>query len=333
LYYDRRIPRKFKCLIDFVEKMREANKGEFPEGMNPILSIEELNRTVDKHVTRAFFTLLNERTIGDVHLDPAIQIVVTLNPSGGGMMVNEFERDPAMRRRIKIFGVTANYGDFIRFAKKNKFHDRVIAHLEAQPHHFYDDEAALAGKVYPCPATWEDVSKICYQLEVQNQSLVGAEARAFFASAIGLTATEQFVDFIQDASIVITPDEVLQGYTATSAVRARFQKLLTDNRLDRVSTLSVAVAMKLYENTKKKPEAVGMQLALFMNDMPEEVMLAFFREVVEQSKPAPGGQQFLIALNGLMAREAGGCFSNAVERLRRAQKKGKEEAEKSGFNT
>lgn len=331
LYYDRRIPRKFKCLIDYVEKMREENGGEFPAGKNPILSIEELNRTIDKHVTRAFFTLLNERTIGDVHLDPAIQIVVTLNPSGGGMMVNEFERDPAMRRRIKIFGVTANYGDFIRYAKKSNFHDRVVAYLEAQPHYFYDDAAAASGKVYPCPATWDDVSKLCYQLEAQDQSLSGTEARAFFASAIGLTATEGFVDFIRDATTVITPDEVLQSYSEKSAVRGRFKKLITDNRLDRVSALSVAVAMKLYENTKKQPAVVGKQLAMFMTDMPEEVMLAFIRELSEQSKTAPGGQQFLIALNGLMAKEKDGYFSEAVARLQRAQQKGKEEAEKDGY--
>jgi len=333
LYYDKRIPRKFEPLVLFVRKLRDENDGEFPEGRNPILSIEELNRTVDKHVTRAFFTLLNERMIGDVHLDPAIQIVVTLNPSGGGMSVNEFEKDPAMRRRIRPFGVTANYGDFIRYARRSNYHERVVAHLEAQPQHFYDDAAALAGRVYPCPAAWEAVSTMCACLESHKVSLTGAKARASFASAIGLTATEQFVEFIQDASIVITPDEVLKGYTAQSTVRERYKKLIADNRLDRVSTLSAAVALKLYENTKKKPESVGKQLGLFMADMPEEVMLAFIRDVMEQSKTATGGQQFLIALNGLMAKEKDGYFSTAVERLKRAQQKGDEEAAKSGFAT
>ena len=331
VYYDRRIPRKFQLIIDFVKKTREENGGEFPQGKNPILSVEELNRTVDKHVTRAFFTLLNERTIGDIQLDPAIQIVVTLNPSGGGMAVNEFERDAAMRRRLKWFGVTANYGDFIRYAKKAKFHEKVLAHLEAQPQHFYDDQAALAGKVFACPASWEDVSTMCYQLERSDVSFFGNEARASFAGAIGLTASEQFIDFIQDASVVITPDEVLQHYTAKSTVRKRFKQLIDDSRLDRVAILGTAVAIKLYENTKKRPETVGKQLALFMTDMPEEVMLAFIRELSEQSKTATGGQQFLIALNGLMAKEKDGYFSEAVARLQRAQQKGKEEAEKNGL--
>ena len=331
VYYDRRIPRKFQTLTDFVKKVRDENGGEFPEGRNPILSVEELNRTVDKHVTRAFFTLLNERTIGDTKLDPAIQLVVTFNPSGGGMAVTEFERDSAMRRRLKWFGATANYGDFIRYAKKSKFHDQVIAHLEAQPQHFSDDGAALAGKVFACPASWEDISTMCWRLDKRSMSLMGNEARASFAGAIGLTATQAFIEFVEDSSIVITPSEVLQHYTKGSTVRKRFQKLVEDNRLDHVSTLSVAVAIKIYENTSKRPEIIGKQLGLFMADMPEEVMLAFIRELAEQSKTATGGNQYLQALNGLMAQEKDGYFRDAVERLQKAQQKGQEEAERSGL--
>jgi len=330
-YYDRRVPRKFQKVVDFCQAEREANGGEFPEGRNPILSVEELNRTVDKHVTRAFFTLLNERTIGDIHLDPAIQLVVTLNPSGGGMAVNEFERDSAMRRRLKWFGVTANYGDFIRYAKKAKFHDRVLAHLESQPQHFYDDGAALAGKVFACPASWEDISTMCWRLDKVSMSLTGSEARASFAGAIGMTATQAFIEFIEDSSVVITPDEILQRYTKNSTVRSRFKKLVEDSRLDRVSTLCTAVAIKIYENTNKRPEVIGKQLGLFMADMPEEVTLAFIREITEQSKSATGGQQFLLALNGLMAKEKDGYFREAVERLQKAQRKGQEEADKSGL--
>jgi len=331
VYYDKRVPRKFQELFDFVNRLREENGGEFPAGRNPILSFEEINRTPDKHVTRAMFTALNERMIGDIHIDPAIQMVVTLNPSGGGMAVNEFERDPAMRRRLKWVGVTANYGDFIRHAKKTKFHEQVVAHLESQPQHFYDDGASLAGKIFACPATWEDVSTMCYQLEANKLPLSGAEARALFAGAIGLTATQAFVEFVEDASVVITPKEILQHYAKKSTVRERFKKLVEDSRLDRVSTLCTAVAIKLYEDTNKRPETIGKQLGLFMSDMPEEVTLAFIREISEQSKNSSGGQQYLLALNGLMAKEKDGYFREAVERLQRAQRKGQEEAEKSGL--
>jgi hypothetical protein len=85
-YFDRRIPRRFQVLLDWVEQVKAANGGQVPADMCPILSLEELNRAVDKAVTRALFTLLDDRYIGDVHLDDSIQIVVTMNPTGGGMV-------------------------------------------------------------------------------------------------------------------------------------------------------------------------------------------------------------------------------------------------------
>lgn len=330
-YFDLRVSRKFQKMNDFVAKLREENGGEFPAGRNPILSLEEINRTSDKHVTRALFTILNERLLGDIHLDPAIQMVVTLNPTGGGMIVNAFEKDPAMRRRIQWYGVAANYGDFMRYAKKAKFHEQVVAHLEAQPQHFYDDGAVLAGKVFSCPATWEKVSTMCYQLDAASTPIAGPAGRALISGAIGLTATQAFAEFVEDASVVITPKEILQHYSKNSTVRKRFQKLVEDSRLDRVSTLCTAVAIKIYEDTSKRVETIGKQLGLFMSDMPEEVTLAFIREISEQSKNSSGGQQYMLALNSLMAKEKDGYFREAVERLQRAQLKGQEEADKSGL--
>lgn len=327
-YYDRRIPRKFQAVIEYVERLRKENGGEFPDGKNPIIAIEELNRTTDKHVTRAFFTLIGDRVIGDTHLDPAIQLVTTMNPSGGGMNVNEFERDPAMRRRLLLVGVTASYGDFLRHAKKAKFHGKVISHVEAQPSHFYDAGAAQAGKAFACPAGWEAISTMCYALERHKVTLTSAEARASFAGAIGLTAAEVFLEFLQDATVVITPDEVLQHYSATSSVRTRFKKSVQGDRLDKVSSLTMGVAMKLFADPKRKMESVGKQLALFMEDLPEEVMISFIRELNEQSKAATDGQRAMLALNAMMAKEP--YFQKAVERLQRAKKKGEEEAAKSG---
>ncbi len=324
LYYDRRIPRKFETLFEFVDRVRNENDGRFPEGRNPILAIEELNRAVDKHVTRATFTLLDDRLIGDKYLDDAIQIVVTMNPTGGGMVVNEFEKDPAMRRRLVMLGVACSYGDFIEHARTAEFHPKVLEHLDAQPAMVYDHQGASSGKKFACPAAWDTLSRLCYTLDRHEIPLTAQQARAAFAGTIGAAATELFLEFVQDATVVITPEEVLRGYHANSTVQGRFKKLLAESRLDKVSALSSGVAMKLLENGRRRPETFGKQLALFMEDLPEEVMIAFIRELWEQSKTARDGQRFVGDLSAFMAREPG--FQTAVDRLQRAKAKGAEAA-------
>lgn len=328
-YYDRRIPRKFQELIEYVQGIRKENNGVFPAGKHPILAIEELNRTVDKHVTRATFTLLDDRMIGDTYIDDAIQMVVTMNPSGGSMAVNEFEKDPAMRRRLVMVGVTGSYGDFMKYAKATKFHQAVIDHLEAQPALLYDNEAALAGKKFACPAAWETVSRVCYALDTNERPIMSSAGRAAFSGAIGATATEAMFEFLQDRTVVITPEEVLQGYFEESTVRKRYLKLLADDRQDKISALATSVVVKMYENTNRKADSYAKQLALYLKDMPTERTIAFIRDLFESSKTAHNGNVFLSNFNTLIAKDPN--FNECVQRMQAAQQKGQDEAKKSGL--
>lgn len=324
-YYDKRIPRKFQELIDYVEREKSKNGGVFPKGKNPILAIEELNRAVDKHVTRATFTLLDDRMVGDVYLDDAIQLVVTMNPTGGGMAVNEFEKDPAMRRRLIMIGVACSYGDFIEHARKAEFHPKVLEHLDAQPMLIYDHAGAASGKKFACPAAWDTASRLCYTLDRNKVPLTSAASRAAIAGAVGSMATELFLEFVQDASVVITPDEVLKGYFAKSTVRDRFNKLIKDDKLDKVQALASNMVMKLLDGTRQ-PHTITKQLSLFMADMPEEVMIAFIRELGDQSKTARGGHKFFTDLSAIISKDKD--FNTAVERMQAAQSKGKAAAKR-----
>lgn len=329
-YYDRRITRKLQPLLDFVTRLRAENGGKFPEGRNPILAIEEINRARYKAVTQAMFTLLEDRMLGDTYIDDAIQFVVTMNPSGGAMAVNEFERDPASRRRLDMVGVTASYADFMRYAMEAKFHPQVVEHLEAQPTWMYDEDGVLSGKVFPCPSSWETVSQICYAIERRNVQLTSPAARAMIAGKIGGTAAEAFFEFCVDKTVVITPDEVLQGYFHNSTVRARFQKFLADSAHDKISMLMPGLAMKIFSNVKRPPAVYGKQLGLFMEDLPEESMVQFIKTHLKgQADTVNGGRDYLRLLSDYMAKEP--AFHVAVTRLQATQARVKTEAAKSAI--
>jgi hypothetical protein len=317
-YFDRRVSRRFKLLFDFVEKTKKGlKKGEaYPPNLCPILAIEELNRGADKSVTRAIFTMLDDRMVGDLVIPDEVQMIVTMNPTGGGMAVNEFERDPAMRRRLLPVGVTYNYGDFIKHATASKFHPSVIAHLGAHPDSLYDDKAAAAGKVFACPATWENVSRIAWRFQELGVSLLTPAGRCAVSGAIGTGAASEFLEFVKDHTLVVTPEDVLTGYGPESEVRRRFKGYLTEGggRLDKVTDLCNGLAVRIFVDLKRKPETIAKQTACFINDLPVEIMMAFITRVTEESNRLNNeGKQFLGALNVLWAKDP--HFNEGLKRL------------------
>lgn len=331
LYYDRRISRRFQPLLEWVKKVRKNLKlkpaDPFPADMSPILAVEELNRAVDKSVSRAAFTMLDDRMVGDVVLDDGIQIVVTMNPSGGGMIVNEFERDPAMRRRLLSVGVTYSYDNFMRYATTAKFHPNVLGHLSAQPCHLYDDAAALAGKVFACPATWENVSRICRRFDETKTSIHSTLGRAAIAGAIGTASAAAFLDFVKDHTLVVTPEDVLTAYGPETEVRQRFCAYMNEEggRLDKVTELSMGVAIKIFASLDRKPKMITKALAYFINDLPEEIMMNFIQQLVnESSRLGDEAKNYMQSLNQTLAQEP--MFTTGLARLNKANQAAHKEA-------
>lgn len=322
-YFDQRIPRTFEEVLGYAEEMEKKHKGKVPKDLCPIIVVEELNRAVDKSVTRAAFVLIGDRMIGDTRVPNCVQFVVTMNPSGGGMAVNEFEKDPAMSRRLLKIGVDYNYGDFIQYAQSAKFHPSVLGHLGAQVSHGYDKEAALASKAFACPATWEVVSRLCYEFDTANLQMTTPIGRAAVAGAIGTAAATAFLDYVRDNTLVVTPEDVLSQYAAAnSEIRRRFKAYLTDDggRLDKVTELTNGLAIHTLVDMKRKPESISKPLALFMSDLPVEIMMAFIQRLTDESQRVGNdGKTYLASINREMAKEQ--AFNDAMKKLHDAKQK------------
>lgn len=333
-YFDQRIPRTFQTVLEWAEEQEAKAKKTgkpVPKDQCPIIVVEELNRAVDKSVTRAAFVMLGDRMIGDIKIPACVQFVVTMNPSGGGMSVNEFEKDPAMNRRLLKFGVDYNYGDFMRYATEAKFHPSVLGHLGAQPSHGYDKQAALASKAFACPATWETVSRTCYLFEEANIPLTSTAGRAAVAGAIGVGSATAFLEYVRDNTLVVTPEDVLTQYGPDSETRKRFKGYLTaeGGRLDKVTDLAMGVAIRIYSDMSRKPETISKPLAYFMGDLPLEILMSFIQKLTDESaRLGNDAKNFLSEVNKKLASEQ--VFIDCLQRLHDAKQKIKEEAKKAG---
>lgn len=289
-FFDQKIPRTFQELLAYAEAEALKHSGKVPVQRKAILSIEELNRAPDKSTTRSAFVMIGDRMIGDVKIPDAIQIVATMNPSGQGFSVNEYEKDPAMRRRTMLVYLAADYSDFMAYAEGHDFHDEVIGYLRAHVSHFYDETAAKAGKVFACPATWEAVSRTCHALAAARESLSGAVARAAYAGIIGTGVTQTFIEYVKDRTTTVAPDDVLYRY---SAVRDRVKKLLKDDRLDRITDLVTGLAVRVVSlpEADRDPRKFVDSLALFLSDIPADVVMTFMSAGVDYAERVGGATE------------------------------------------
>lgn len=288
-YFDQRIPRTFEPLMKWADMVNKKYKDNVPKDMVAVLVIEELNRAVDKSVTRALFTLIGDRMIGDVKLPDCVQIIVTMNPTGGGMSVNEFEKDPAMRRRLLPVGVAYNHAEFLKYAEKANFHSAVQQFLSASPTAGYDDQSALAGKAFACPATWDEVSTTCYRLEQAGLAFDSVAGRASIAGAVGSAMATMFLEFARDKTVLILPEDVLTSYAKDSEVRTRFLKYMGENegdqdRKDKVIQLIHGVVQRMFAKLDRDPADYAKQMATFLGDISVEMFRVFMEVMTKQAQ-------------------------------------------------
>lgn len=344
-YYDKRIPRNFADVVEWVEK-HKANKT-WRDDMKPILVIEEINRASDKNVTKACFTIIEDRMIGDTKIPDEVQIVALMNPAGGTMMVNEFEKDEAFRRRLLFVGITSAFGSFIQYARKGtksvdiptfkastefrktletNFHPEVIKFLEAQTKWFYDDKMAAAGKVYANPASWETVSDICCMLQANNLPYTGQLAQAAIAGKVGMTATEAFMSYLKDNDSVIAAIDVLRDYRERSKIRERVLKQVENGKDGILTDLCAELATIMFDGSERKIKDYADQLALFMDDLPPERLMDFIKyKIANAADNYDGGRDYFKRLNVEMSTNS--KFNSALKKYEMVRKKAEEAQE------
>lgn len=234
-----------------------------------ILFLDEANRS-DKSVIKSVFTLIEDNMIdGRIVIPPGVQIVVAINPSDGAYSVNEFEKDHAFRRRLAFIAVTMNPGAWLKYAE-GRFHPHVVNFIRALPAHLYDTKIRDAGKIFPCPATWEKVSRLLQDADKRKQPLTSNGIYHSICGHVGVAAGNAIKDYIADNESVISPDEVIHRYKEKSAVRRKVRKMVDLARHDVLTELCGSVALTLLTK-QPDPEAVAPFIARFMGDLPREI--------------------------------------------------------------
>jgi MoxR-like ATPase len=288
-----------------------------------ILFLDEWNRA-EKQTVKAFFTIVEDRMIHDHKLPEGIQVVTAMNPSDGTYMVNEAEKDHAIRKRLAFVAVTTSLGTWLEYAGgRGKFHPFVVEFVRAMPNYLYDTKLRDAGKVFPCPATWEKVSEVFKAAEASNIPLTAPEVEATVGGHIGEGAATKLMAYVRDNEVVINPEEVIHKYSEKSKVRRRVQKLVEANRNDVLDELCAGVSATLFSK-KPDPDKIAVFLATFMGDLQSEMAVSLVAHKFSASADeAEHGDAYLGELSKAMHTQP--PYQALFDRIADAMRKAREQ--------
>jgi MoxR-like ATPase len=290
-----------------------------------ILFLDEWNRA-EKATVKAFFTIVEDRQIHGRYLPEGIQVVAAMNPSDGSYMVNEAEKDHAIRKRLTFIAMTTSLGTWLEYASgKGNFHPHVVEFVRAMPGYLYDTKIRDAGKVFPCPATWEKASEVLKAAEHAGLALTDDAVATTIAGHVGDDAAAKLTAYIRDNEIVINPDDVIHRYTDKSRVRRRVKKLIEQNRNDVLNELCSGVSATLFSK-QPDPEKLARPLARFMGDLPPEMAVSLVAHKFSASADeASRGDAYLGELSCALHTQP--PYQALFQRIADAMKKAKEQLE------
>jgi len=307
---------------DFVppEFLVELNAKAEEKGL-AVLFLDEWNRG-DKALVNALFTFCDERRLHNYHLHKNVLIVAAMNPSDGAYLVNEAEKDHAIRKRLNFVYTVHDLASWLEYVSKSGWHAFVPKFIKAANQFLYDAGARDAGKAFPCPSNWEKVSSILLAAEREKIDLASDAVKTLVEGQVGTVAANKFMDFVADQNTLIQPIEILEDYKLQSNVRKRVAAMInmrvdsagklvektdkTGNRQAVLTELCGGVALEMF-SSMPDPVKIAGNLALFISDLPPEILSNFFGQQLKsnaQLKQAEGEkymQKISQALGGYQA--------------------------------
>lgn len=163
---------------------------EIPDGYAGwLLFLDELT-SATKPVQAAAYKLILDRMVGSYHLHPNVAIVAAGNKASDKAVVNQMST--ALQSRLIHFELEVSADDWMEYATRQNLDHRVRGFISYQPSKLMDFRPDHQDKTFPCPRTWEFLSRL-----IQGKEVTEAQA-ARIAGTIGQGAAVEFITFAQE---------------------------------------------------------------------------------------------------------------------------------------
>ena len=273
--------------------------SSFPkEGERAIMLFDELNQGV-QHAINMFFSLIEDRRMFNYTLPDDALVVGLMNPTSANYSVTQIEHNAALRRRLKMYFVVHGFRDFMRHAKSNMFHftDTLALGGTSRPIHaklkdflltynalLYDQKARDAGRLYPCPATWQTVSLDMYLLEGEGRAIDDERAIRRYGSSIGVTVATQLAAFLQAPAETLSPADVLFNYKKRA--KAIVEKMSEEKCNEKLLDLGMNVTGYIFREHPADIEKSAKNFMMFLADVPRDMRTSIISDLHKNAEDA-----------------------------------------------
>jgi hypothetical protein len=178
-----------------------AVPAELPQSGYGILFLDELS-SARPDVQVAAYQLVLDRKLGEYTLPDGWVVMAAGNGEGDGAVVHKMSS--ALNSRFIHFGLKVDNDDWCKWAIGANLAPQVIAFNRMFPQHLHVwDDTTKNKKAYPCPRTWEFVSKI-----TKGSKLSPSVEFAMISGAIGQGVATVYIGFLRTFAELPTPDSV-----------------------------------------------------------------------------------------------------------------------------
>ena len=165
---------------------------EIPDGYNGwLLFFDEITSST-KPVQAASYKVILDGMVGNRKLHPNVYIVAAGNKSTDKAVVNQMST--ALQSRMIHYEMVPSVPDFTENALQENYDHRIIAFVNEIPSRLMRFDPTKAGqeKTFPCPRTYEFLSRLIKNKEVTEKQLPRV------AGAIGQGTAIEFITFCQE---------------------------------------------------------------------------------------------------------------------------------------
>lgn len=183
--------------------MREGNKATFtpfdifplvgekvPDGYSGWLLFADEMTSATKPVQAAAYKLILDRMVGSHKIHPQCAIVAAGNKVTDKAVVNQMST--ALQSRVVHYELALDSKEWLDHAFSAGYDSRVTGFINYMPSKLMDFRPDHQDKTFPCPRTWEFVSRLIKNQEVTKK--MGAR----IAGTVGEGAAVEFITFAEE---------------------------------------------------------------------------------------------------------------------------------------
>jgi hypothetical protein len=238
------------------------------------LFLDELNRATPE-VMQAAFQIVLDRELNGWKLHPQTRVMSAVNASAA---YNVNEMDPALLDRFWVVDLHPDTQDWLVWAKKdNRIHYSIIEFITSNDKWLDPGKVTEPGRVQPSRRSWERLSHALVSAEIVDNP-TNEMFYMMCLGYVGLEASIAYSDFAKTIDNRFTGEEIVNKYKKVrKKVTARNSADVYNSAIEKVTDYLLKA-----RNAEPVTDAQGKNLSSFMDDLPAEQKMAFWKGLIEQ---------------------------------------------------